>query len=173
MDYTEDYDFYQRYMLEDEYVLWKGKPEKSILFTGSDIAVGIFSILWLSFTVFWEMAIIESNAPLFAVVWGLPFVGIGLYMFFGRFLSAPFRRKKTIYVITNKKIIIKRGNKMEIHDGKELPPMEITIHKNGNGTITFSEEVYVGHGRRRSRYFMLENIADIAQAQNAVSMIER
>ena len=107
------------------------------------------------------------------MLWGLPFVGIGAYLLLGSPIRAAYLRNRTYYVITNKKIIIKKGSKIEMHDGRDLPPMDIEIHKNGNGTILFSEDVYTRRGRSHRIYFMLENLADIAQAQNAVSSMER
>ena len=173
MDERNNYAFCNAYMLSDEYILWKGHPEKGNVFTRRDVAVSIFSLFWLSFSIFWEMMAIRSGGSLFMVLWGLPFVGVGLYMLFGRVLQTIYLRGRTFYVITNKKIFIKKGNRIEVHDGKDLPPMDIEIHKNGNGTILFSEEVYTRRGNRHRMYFALENLADVAQAQNAVSMMER
>lgn len=173
MNYADNYDFSRPYLISDEYILWKGKPEKGNIFTSREFIMIPFSLAWLGFSLFWEMAAIRSGAPFFFALWGLPFVGIGLYMLFGRLIHTAYLRDKTFYVITNKKIIIKQGNKIKMHDGRDLPPMDIEIHKNGNGTILFSEEVYTRRGSRHRIYFMLENIADIAQAQNAISMMER
>ena len=172
MNYTQDYDFSRPYMVNDEYILWKGRPEKGNIFTGREFVMIPFSIFWLSFSIFWEIMAIRRGNSLFLVLWGLPFVGIGLYLVFGRFIQTAYLRNKTFYVITNKKILIKRGKQIEIHDGRDLPPMDITIHKNGNGTILFCEEVYTRRGRHRT-YFMLENLANVAEAQNAVSMMDR
>lgn len=173
MNYADDYEFCRRYMIDDEYILWRGRPEKGNIFTGRDIIVVLFSIMWLLFSLFWEITVIKSGTSFFLVLWGLPFVGVGLYMLFGRFIHTAYLRDKTFYVITNKKIIIKRGNRIEMHDERDLPPMDITIHKNGNGTILFCEDVYTRRGGSHRTYFMLENIADVAEAQNAVSMMEK
>lgn len=177
MIYTDDFDFCRPYILNDERILWKGRPEKGNLFTSREYVMLPFSLIWLSFSLFWEWAALNSvknrEAPLFIALWGLPFVGIGLYLLIGRFIQEAYLRGKTFYVITNKKIIIKRGNKIKMHDGKDLPPMDIEIHKNGNGTILFCEDVYTRRGRRHSTYFTIENIADIAQAQNAVNMMDK
>lgn len=173
MTYQEDYNFYNRYMLEDEYILWQGSPAKGNIFTKRDLIMVPFSIMWLSFAVFWELSAIKTTHSPFLMLWGLPFILVGLYMLFGRFIQTAYLRNKTFYVITNKKIIIKRGSRISLHDGRDLPPMDIEIHKNGNGTIFFIEEVYTRSNRRHRTYFMLENLPDVAQAQNAVSMMER
>lgn len=56
------------------------------------------------------------------VVWGLPFIGVGLYLLFGRFLQTLYLRDKTFYIITNKKLIIRSGNKVRIYRAEDLPP---------------------------------------------------
>lgn len=172
MNYTDGDQFYRPYLVNDEYVLWTGRPEKGNIFTKHSAVLMIFGAVWLSFSLFWEIMAIKSKV-VFMMLWGLPFVGIGAYLLLESPIRAAYLRNRTYYVITNKKIIIKKGSKIEMHDGRDLPPMDIEIHKNGNGTILFSEDVYTRRGRSHRIYFMLENLADIAQAQNAVSSMER
>lgn len=173
MDYADAYDFVRPYIVNGEYILWKGKPEKGNILVPREIITSLFGIVWLSFSLFWESAAIKSSSSIFFALWGIPFICIGFYLSFGKLIQTALLRNKTFYVITNKKIIIKKGNQITMHDGKDLPPMDIEIHKNGNGTILFCEEVYTRKGHRHNTYFMLENIQDIAQAQNAISMMEK
>lgn len=116
---------------------------------------------------------ISKWSAAFSLLFGLPFVAIGLYLLFGGIIQKIRLKGRTFYAITNQKIIIKRGNKIEMYDGWDLPPMSIQIHKNGNGTILFQETLYSGGRRSRSRYFMLENLSDFVQAQNAVNRMDR
>ena len=173
MDDMIQYDFCKPYITQDEYILWKGKPEKGHLITGGDMIMMIFGIFWLSFCFFFEYSIIQSQSSLFFILWGIPFILVGLYLVFGRLIQKIYLRNKIFYVITNKKIMIKHGNKIEMYDGSQLPPMEIHIHKNGNGTILFSETVYTRRGRNYRTYFMLENLSDVAQAQNVIDMMDK
>ena len=172
----DPYDFCRPYLLEDEYILWKGRPERGNIFRQGDWMVVIFAVMWLGFSLFWEFSALQSvmsgGGSLFLALWGLPFVAIGLYLLFGRFLQTAYLRDKTFYVITNKKIMVKSGRKITMRDGKDLPPMDVMIHRNGNGTILFSETYYTRRGSHRT-YFMLENLKDVARAQNAVSQMER
>ena len=52
MNNHDPYDFCRRYMTEDEYILWKGHPEKGNIFTGREAVMLPFSIVWLSFAVY-------------------------------------------------------------------------------------------------------------------------
>ena len=117
MNDTDNYDFYKPYLADQERVLWIGKPEKGRLFTGRDFVMLPFSVIWLSFSVIWEIAAFQSGAPLFSLLFGLPFVAIGLYLLFGGIIQKIRLKGRTFYAITNQKIMIKRGNKIEMYDG--------------------------------------------------------
>lgn len=172
MEYTEDFSFVNQYLLSGEYIVWKGRPEKGLVFSGQDFIMIPFSIMWLGFALFWEWGAIQSGIP-FMMLWGLPFVGIGLYMLFGRYIHSAWLRPRTFYVVTNKKLIIKKGRKISMYTAMDLPPMTLRIHKNGNGTISFSETVRYRGGRHYSTFFALENLKDAVHAQNAISAMER
>lgn len=160
MTTLDHYDFCKPYISDNEYILWEGAPEKGFTFTSRDLVMIPFSLFWLAFALFWEFSVITSTSSLFMAIWGLPFVGVGIYLLFGRFIQSICLRNKTFYIITNKKLIIRSGSK-------------IHLHKNGNGTILFWQESYHRNGRRYSSYFALENIADVAGAQDAISRMEK
>ena len=172
MNYRQDFDFCLPYLVEGEQILWQGRPEPGNIITRRDIVMVPFGIMWLGFSLFWETAAVKSGAHWFFPLWGLPFIAVGLYLLFGRWIHTAYLRDKTFYVVTSKKIMIKQGSRISMHDGRDLPPMDIEIHKNGNGTILFVTEVY-RRGRRHRTYFELANLRDVAQAQNAISMMER
>ncbi|MBQ3137743.1 MAG: PH domain-containing protein [Clostridia bacterium] len=173
MNDSSSYNILRQYITPDETLLWQGRPEKrGNLVTKRDLFLIPFGFLWTCFTVFWEVSALRSGAGLFFALWGVPFIGAGVYMLAGRFIHTAYLRDKTFYAVTNKKIIIKAGNKLKILDGKSLPPMDIEIHKNGNGSIVFTEEIF--YNRRRSyTYVSLENLSDYVQAQNAISSMDR
>lgn len=172
MYYVDNYQFCKPYIIAGESILWKGKPEKGNIFTSRELILFPFSLMVCGFSLFWEYLALQSG-QLFPVLWGLPIVAIGIYMLIGRYIQTAYLRNKTFYVITDKKLIIKKGNKINMYNGCDLPPMEVDIHKNGNGTILFYEEVYTRRGRRRNTYIALENLKDVTLAQNAVSSMER
>jgi hypothetical protein len=97
----------------DERIEWNDKPIQGIQFSSQDIFLIPFSILWCGFSIFWESTVIMKEAPLMFKLWGIPFVIVGLYFVFGRFIHDSMKRSDIYYAITNKRVIIKRGNKYE------------------------------------------------------------
>ena len=172
MDSYEFDHFYQSYLSENEFVVWKGKPEKGNYLTSQDWFAIPFGLFFLGFSLFWEFSALSMGAPFFFSLFGLFFVGNGLYLSVGRFFHAAALRPQSFYVITNKKLLIKRGSAITIYTAANLPEMNIHLHKNGNGTITFTEYVYSRRGRR-SRSISLENIPEPYKAQNAILSMER
>ncbi len=182
MEYSNEFSFATQYMTDSEYILWKGKPDSGIIFTDTDKALIPFSVFWLAFSVFWEVTALSAGAPGFFALFGLPFVAIGVYMLIGRFFADARRRAKTAYVVTNKKIIRLSGNKIDILDGKQMPPMHVEIHKNGNGTISFGQNHIQNHGaygygttyiNMSNSFFSIENIPDYVRVQQAILSMDK
>lgn len=166
------FEFLNHYLTVDEQTIWQGEPEKGHYLTQSDIFLIPFSLLWCGFALFWEIAALSSGGSGFFGLFGLPFILVGLYLVFGRFIHTAAKRKNSAYVITNKRIIRKVGNKIEVLDGNNLPPMQIFLFKNGRGDIIFGEtQYYYRRGRRYSAppTFRLENIPDVNKVQQIIS----
>jgi len=178
VEYTDEYSFARPYLTAGEAVLWKGKPGTGHLLTAQDLIVIPFSILWCGFAIFWEVSVFASGAPFFFRLWGIPFVCVGLYMVFGRFLWSAYIRRRTAYVITTKKIIRARGNKIDMLDGRTMPPVYVTAYRDGSGTIRFGQPYYRNRGSYNSfapgtGLFILENIPDVAKVQQLIGTMER
>ena len=176
MEYTDEYSFARPYLTAGEAVLWKGKPGTGHLVTSQDVIMIPFSILWCGFAVFWEVSVLASGAPFFFGIWGIPFICMGLYLVFGRFLWSAYIRRRTAYVITTKKIIRARGNRIDMLDGRNMPSVHVTAFRDGSGTIRFGQPDY--HHRSSSLtpnagMFTLENIPDVAKVQQLIGAMER
>lgn len=168
-----EFDFFRSYLSSDEYVLWQGKPQKGHIFTAQDVFVIPFSIFWLGFAVVWT-ALASKSSAIFGL-FGLPFVLVGLYMLFGRFVHKNRLKKKTAYVITNKRVIRKIGNRVDMRNLNDLPEMQVTTYKDGSGTINFGYNVthYRGRYHRSSTVeeyeFSLENIPNVLNVQRIIT----
>jgi len=89
----------QPHLRPGESLLWCGKPDPRAWLAPADLYAIPFSLLVGAFAVYWEVTAVGSG-PLFAQLWGLPFVVMGVYMIFGRFAYKYFRKKRTAYGIT-------------------------------------------------------------------------
>ncbi len=128
---------FQKELLKEEKMLWCGQPDTSVVFTKADIFFIPFSILWGGFAILWFIIAIIEKAPFFFILWGIPFVAIGFYFIFGRFVYKKKKKERTYYAITNKRILILSKNEIEGAYINTIPVINKTIHKSGMGTIRF------------------------------------
>lgn len=174
MEYN-DYEFAASCLAPGEYILHRCKPGKGRLFSAQDIILIPFSIFWCGFAFFWVISAFSMGAPFFFCLFGIPFILIGLYMVIGRFFWTAYIRKRTAYVITNRRIIRRRGNRMDMLDSGNMPPMQVSCFADGSGTILFRPQVY--YRRRGSAYrtatFALENIPDVMKVQQIIAGMEK
>ena len=177
-DYIDN-NIFRQYLTQDEYVVWSGKPERIRLFTLSDIFLVPFSIMWCGFAVFWEYQVIHSNAPRFLTLWGIPFIIVGIYIVFGRFVTRYITLKNTVYAVTNRRILFLRGNRLTTLSAQNLPPMNVSMNSDGTGTITFDAPYHYsrvairGFGGGFDNVYALENIRDVNRAQSAILSMNR
>lgn len=124
-----------------ETLLWVGRPPPGVLFEKSDWSTIPFSIFWAGFSFFWEASVLRSGAPLGMALFGIPFVLIGIYLTVGRFFHDAWKRKRTVYGVTNERVLIaEQGGTRSL----ELRGADITAvedHADGTGTITFGDPV--------------------------------
>lgn len=133
----------QSKLLGGERLIWFGRPRQGFFFRKSDALTIPFSILWFGFAIFWNSGVWLSDAPIFFRLWGIPFLIVGFYFVFGRFIVDIFQRKKTYYGITNERILIVSGLFNQATKSIELKGLlEITFEEtsNGVGTIVFGRD---------------------------------
>lgn len=97
-----------------------------------------FSLMWGGFAIFWEVTVVREQAPFFFWLWGIPFVLVGLYMIFGRFLVAAREVDNTFYAVTNERVLIQTGafsRRFAEVSLSSLPSIEISTSSSGIGTI--------------------------------------
>ncbi|WP_294121063.1 hypothetical protein [Sphingomonas sp.] len=138
--------------LPGERTLWKGQPGGGLLFSARDVFLIPFSFLWCGFAIFWEASVLTIGAPGFFAVWGIPFVLVGLYFVFGRFLVDIWVRRGTRYELTDQRIIIERigmFSKTTALMISDLPPMTLNERRSGRGTIRFGDGDWTSRGFHR------------------------
>jgi len=101
-------------IISGERVYWAGMPNPSVIFHSDDRTAIPFTLIWTGFFVFWEANALGmwGSAPrgggsnLFMVLWGIPFLIIGNYMVWGRFLVDAWLKRRTYYAVTNRRILV-------------------------------------------------------------------
>jgi len=123
-----------------EKLLWSGRPRLGLILRGVDAFLIPFSLLWGGFAIFWETSVLAAGAPVFFALWGIPFVLLGLYLIFGRFLVDARQRARTYYGVTSERVIIISGvfgRRVKSLNLDTLTDLSLTERASGAGVITF------------------------------------
>jgi hypothetical protein len=168
-----------------ERVIWSGQPRRGLTLRSSDAFAIPFSLIWCGFAIFWEWNVTHTaKAPAFMVLWGIPFVLIGLYLVFARFFVDAAQRRSTYYALTNERILIISG--LWSRNIKSLPlrtleQVDLSTRASGEGTISFGRAAVGSRGFTpagwpgSAKYLppMFEMIQDAAQVANLVRSAQR
>ncbi|MBS9776374.1 MAG: hypothetical protein KGV57_04730 [Fusobacterium sp.] len=126
-----------KYLDSDEHLLWIGKPKQGLVFKKADIFMIPFSFIWAGFAIFSGVLSMLLGDSLFESLFSLPFIIVGFYITIGRFLFDILRRKKTIYGITEDRIIIKNHKNITSLNIKTLTNVVLEEKSNNRGDIMF------------------------------------
>ena len=102
-------DAYQRLeplLRPGEQLRWSGRPGPKARFAKADAFLVPFSLFWAGFVVVWEWLAVTRDSPLLFVLFGIPFVLMGLYLVFGRFIYKNRRKRSTVYGLTDSRAIV-------------------------------------------------------------------
>jgi hypothetical protein len=136
----------EREILKDEKVLWYGQPDRNIMFHAADLFLIPFAVFWCGFMAFWEyklwtlLAEGEIVPVIVFMVFGIPFILIGLYMLFGRFFWDRYRKARTHYYVTDKRVIVIKdvfNRTICAQFLSNLPCINKIKRKDGSGTLRF------------------------------------
>ena len=122
-----------------------------------------FSLMWGGFAIFWEAGVLglmgafhtKGVNPIagFMALWGIPFVLIGQYLIWGRFLYNSWKKGRSFYAVTNKRVLVvnqARSRRVVAALLQQLPAIEKSVRGDGIGTITFGL-IPMMYGRRSNQ----------------------
>lgn len=132
-----------------ERLVWMEQPEPR-LWTSASRGAFIFAIPWTAFACFWTgmafwMTIRDKNGPIFRYLFplfGLPFVGVGFYLF-----SMPWRNqarsRRTAFAVTDRRILQvvsnpRGGAHVQSLDAPQIGTIERQERSDGTGSLFFS-----------------------------------
>jgi hypothetical protein len=180
LDYTTE--LFRDELNPGERILWTGQPSQGLMFHPADAFLIPFSLLWGGFAIFWESTVIASGGPFFFMLWGIPFVLIGLYFIAGRFFVDMQQRKNTWYALTDERVIIISGlfsQNTKTISLKNLTEVNLSVKSDGRGTITFGPShpmawLYGGTGLpSMGRYQIAPGLDMIPNARNVYKQIRQ
>lgn len=166
-----------------EQVLWSGSPVRYPVFDQQDAYLVPFSILFCGFAIFWESNAVRLRAPFFFLIWGLPFLAIGLYISVGRLVVRQIMMRSVVYTITNLRIIMRwNGMANERERSRYLAHLEppiVSESGDGVGTIRFgSASPFQFSGQQRRGWggqdlFVLYAIRDARSVRDIILTARR
>lgn len=141
----------QTEMTSGESLLWSGQPEQRVIFHTQDWFAIPFSLLWGGFAIFWELGVTgywgqakhPSAGSAFMTLWGIPFVIAGQYLIWGRFLYSAWKKTRTYYGVTNKRVlVVNAGASRRVTDAyfSNIDSVSLVTRNDGIGTIEFAPE---------------------------------
>ncbi len=149
------FDIFSSELLSGETVEWTGYPNPAVLFHKEDWSMVPFSLLWGGFAVFWLLGAsgiwgVWMNRPnrsfqWFGLIWGTPFVLIGQYMIWGRFIHRRWKKQRTYYALTNRRALIVqvgfRGRTTSSAYFENMSMLDKWVRSDGIGSISFGGPV--------------------------------
>lgn len=126
------------YVLPEETLLWTGRPDPAKHFSASDVFMVPFSLLWGGFAIFWLISALVGGAPTPFALFGLPFVALGLYFIFGRFIYKANRKRQTVYGLTEGRALVGVGSGSLSEAPLQRTPVDQRRSRDGRHlTVTF------------------------------------
>ena len=93
-----------------EHLLWSGRPDAGRLFNRMDVFLIPFGLFFLGFSLFWTVGASQGGG--FFALFGLLFVGVGVYYVFLRFLVKRYRQLHSTYAVTDRRAFAVVGRKL-------------------------------------------------------------
>ncbi len=176
MEILNDFEWLNSELVPGEAVLWRGKPDEKKLFTAQDAILIPFSVFWCGFAIIWETIAITQGAPFFFCIFGVPFVCVGLYFVFGRFIHQKRTLKNTRYALTTHRAICYKKGKISTCDYRNESSITVKVKKDGTGTITFGDNPF-GYNRGfdllNNTYYNRTEFVNIPDVQNVHRIVNQ
>ena len=174
-------------LFEGEKVLWTGKPisgaapNKLMLIPST-----IFGMFFAGFACFWMWGAATGmgrghGAPIPFVLFGLPFLLVGLGVAFGPWIFPAIKARNTTYVLTDRRaLVIVSGTMRSVrsYDLDKLVGAQKLAQPNNSGSITFDlgaayNLMYTYRGNMNYNMAQLPGFFNIADVDSVYRLLEQ
>lgn len=165
-----------RYLDVDEEILWEGIPQRGHLMRKRDF----YALIPLFALAIYLFSGHQHWMPYRRDIAFIPFSLVVLFVFL-RFIFVPLRRRKSLYVVTDRRVIVKTWEKVRQMELKNPYPIYFKEFKDGNGRISFGEFGFIPilyyNGARGIQGIWgcleLDNISDARSVYNLICDINK
>lgn len=159
-----------RQMRSREKPLWIARPMPGMFAFNEGWRSFLNGVVLMGLVAYWQYGAIKSGDTVSMLI-GLPFAALALY-----FMSAPvqeyMRARRTIYVISNQRLIILNGlfrPSVESFSPSEIGSLQLDIGADGSGNIIFQEKRdWRGQGGHFLRKIGFKAIAGVREARDHI-----
>ena len=152
--------------LEGEEILWMGRPAARV----DDGKEGIIAAVIFVGAVILTLTFRTTEA----YITGGAFILFAFLFCGGTEISEDALREHTFYIITNRKILRKQGEKIDFVYTTHHHELEVSVDKNGLGTIKFLDaivKVPMSNFRKETEkkcFFYLDNIPNVRNVEKLI-----
>jgi hypothetical protein len=129
----------RRHLSAEEHIEWVGGPDPANHFTRADLFLVPFSLFWGGGVIFWLVGATTAGGAF--GLFGVPFVLVGLYFIFGRFAYKAYRKRRTVYAVTDRRVLEivrrQRGESVDAVYLRSLPSISTSVGADGKGSVRF------------------------------------
>jgi len=121
-----------------ERVLWEGRPDPRVVFSKQDLYLVPFSLVFSAIAV--SILLTPGSGGAGGDLIMVPFLAVGLYLLVGRFFYQRYNRRRTRYVVTDRRALeIRTDGGLLKEASAASAPMRVERHRDGRrGSIVWT-----------------------------------
>ncbi len=157
----------------DETPKWIGYPIPKRYAIQEGLVPCLIGIPFTAFAVVWTLLAMKSES-LLSPLFGIPFILIGLYLLANPLLKY-WRALKTVYVITNQRLLILNGvlrPSQKAFAASDLGHLDVERKQDGSGNIIMAEEHRQAGGGSWTVEIGFKAIPDVREAEEHIEALK-
>lgn len=184
---VSEHEWYEPYLQRGEAVCWAGKPGLRPFWTNENAPIVLMAPLCSLFLGAIGAALYhmlthglqrQPAAMLGTFALALPLIVYLIYIGFVQWFSSWVLLRRTEYVITDKRILRRRGRRIDALDTLRLPDVTLRPEKDGHGSLLFGRhpmEMVTGYGRNAPEFVGMRRepfaLWHVPQAREVLSLL--